>query len=171
MRYRLAIDNLGKTKQVTTMESVLKISRHANERRRNDKTDLQRSDEARGLHTRKHGEEYEKYLQRRNVEDVGNYRPICTLPALLDRAQPEDQGGFRLSYQTLDHLATHGLHEQKCREWGVKMWVATVDSLCGKRSKNAVSKHNTLAIRGSERDTLDRQRKRHIRDKEVNETR
>ena len=47
-------------------------------------------------------------LQKRgNVEEVGNYRPICTLPALdklfsttihnsffsrLDQAQPEDQG-------------------------------------------------------------------------------
>ena len=59
---------------------------------------------------------------RGNVEEVGSYRPICTLPALytlfstviynrvydrLDRAQLEDQGGFRRSYQTLDHLATY----------------------------------------------------------------
>ena len=76
-----------------------------------------------------------------NVEEVGDYRPICTLPALcklfstfiysrlysrLDQAQSEDQGGFRRSYQTLDHLATCRLLEQKCREWSIKMWVATV---------------------------------------------
>ena len=76
------------------------------------------------------------------MEEVGNYRPICTLPALyklfstiiynrpysrLDQAQSEDQGGFGRSYQTLDHLATYRLLEQKCREWCIKMWVATVD--------------------------------------------
>ena len=77
-----------------------------------------------------------------NVEDVGNYRPNCTLTALcklystivynrlysrLDQAQSEDQGGFRRSHQTLDHHATHRLLEQKCREWSIKMWVGTVD--------------------------------------------
>ena len=76
------------------------------------------------------------------MEKVGDYRPICTLPALyelfstniynrlhnrLDQAQSEDQGGFRRSYQTLDHLATCRLLEQKCRAWGMKMLVATVD--------------------------------------------
>ena len=57
-----------------------------------------------------------------NVEEDGNYRPICTLPALhklfstiiysrlcyrLDQAQSEDQGGFRRSYQTLELLAEY----------------------------------------------------------------
>ena len=85
---------------------------------------------------------YKSDLQKRNVEEVGIYRPICTLPALyklfstiiynrlyyrLDQAQSEDQGGCRPSYQALDHLATHRLLEQKCREWCIKMWVATVD--------------------------------------------
>ena len=75
------------------------------------------------------------------MEDVGNYRQICTLPALyklystiiynrlydrLDRAQSEDDGGFRRSYQTLDHLAKYRLLEQKCWEWSIQMWVATV---------------------------------------------
>ena len=35
--------------------------------------------------------------------------------------------GFRKSYQTTDHLATYRLIEQKCHEWRVKMWTATVD--------------------------------------------
>ena len=75
-------------------------------------------------------------------ERAENYRPICTLPTLykefstllcnrlyskLDRRQPPDQEGFRRSFQTLDHLATYRLLEQKSREWGVKMWIATVD--------------------------------------------
>ena len=77
-----------------------------------------------------------------DVENVSNYRPICSLPALyklfstilyrrlypmLDQKQAEDQAGFRKTYQTTDHLATHRLIEQKCHEWGIKMWTATVD--------------------------------------------
>ena len=77
-----------------------------------------------------------------DFEDVGNYRPICTLPALcklfstilysrlyprLDQKQAEDQAGFRSSYQTTDHLATYRMIEQKCHERGIKMWTATID--------------------------------------------
>ena len=69
--------------------------------------------------------------KKENLEEVCNYRPTCTLPALyklfsaiiynrlysrLDQAQIEDQGGSRRSYQTLDHLATYRLLEQKCCE-------------------------------------------------------
>ena len=88
---------------------------------RNDQTDLQRSVEVRGLHTRNMEKNtYKSDLQEKgNVEEVGNHRPICTLPALyklfsaiihnrlynrLDQAQSEDQGGFRRSYQTLEPL-------------------------------------------------------------------
>ena len=57
-----------------------------------------------------------------DVEDVSNYRPICSLPAMyklfstilygrlypmLDQSQAEDQAGFRKTYQTTDHLATY----------------------------------------------------------------
>ena len=77
-----------------------------------------------------------------DVEDVSNYRPICSLPAMyklfstilygrlypmLDQSQAEDQAGFRKTYQTTDHLATYRMLEQKCQEWGIKMWTATVD--------------------------------------------
>ena len=77
-----------------------------------------------------------------DVENVSNYRPICSLLALyklfstilygrlypmLDQKQAEDQSGFRKTYQTTDHLATYRLIEQKCHEWGIKMWTATVD--------------------------------------------
>ena len=92
----------------------------------------------------KHGEEYESKLSTKkgSEEDARNCRPICTLPALyklfsttlhnrlcsrLDSQQPEDQGGFRRSYQTLDHLITYRLIEQKSRECCVKMWLATID--------------------------------------------
>ena len=77
-----------------------------------------------------------------DVENVINYRPICSLPALYklfskilygrlypmrDQNQAEDPVGFRKMYQTTDHLATYRLIEQKCQEWGIKMWTATVD--------------------------------------------
>ena len=46
---------------------------------------------------------------------------------MLDQNHAEDQAGFRKSYQTKDHLATYRLIEQKCHEWRIKMWTATVD--------------------------------------------
>ena len=80
--------------------------------------------------------------KKSDVENVSNYRPICSLPALyklfstilygrfypvLDQRQAEDQAGFRKTYQTTDHLASCRLIEQKCHEWRIKMWTATVD--------------------------------------------
>ena len=77
-----------------------------------------------------------------DVEHVSNYRPICSLPALyklfstilygrlhpvLHKKQAEDHAGIRKSYQTTNHLATYRLIEQKCHEWGIKMWTSTVD--------------------------------------------
>ena len=77
-----------------------------------------------------------------DVEHVSDYRPICSLPAMyklfstilygrlypaLDQKQAEDQAGFRKSFQTTDHLATYRMIEQKCHEWRIKMWTATVD--------------------------------------------
>ena len=77
-----------------------------------------------------------------DVENVGNYRPICSLLALyklfstilyerlhprLDHKQAEDQAGFRSSYQTTDHLATYRMFERRCHEWCIKMWIATID--------------------------------------------
>ena len=77
-----------------------------------------------------------------DVEDVSNYRPTCSLPAMyklfstilygrlypmIDQNQAEDQAGFRKTYQPTDHLATYRMMEQKRHEWGIKMWTATVD--------------------------------------------
>ena len=74
-----------------------------------------------------------------DVENVSNYRPICSLLALyklfstilhgrfysmLDQKQAEDQAGFRKTYQTTDHLATYRLIEQKCMSG---------ESKCGQR--------------------------------------
>ena len=71
-------------------------------------------------------------VEKGDVENVGNYHPICTLPALyklfttilysrlyprLDQTQEEAQAGFRSTYQTTDHLATYRMIDQKCHEW------------------------------------------------------
>ena len=68
-----------------------------------------------------------------DVENVSNYRPICSLPALyklfstilygrlypvLDQKQAEDRAGFRKSYQTTDHLARRRSIEQKISRVG-----------------------------------------------------
>ena len=80
--------------------------------------------------------------KKRDVENDGNYRPVWSLPALyklfttilygrlyprLDQKRAEDQAGFRSTYQTTDHFATYRMIEQKCHEWGIKMWTATID--------------------------------------------
>ena len=77
-----------------------------------------------------------------DVENVGNYRPICSLPALyklfstilysrlyprLDQEQAEDQATYIRSYQTTDHLATYRMIDQICHGWRIKMWTATID--------------------------------------------
>ena len=75
---------------------------------------------------------------------------------VLDQKQAEDQAGFRKSYQTTDHLATYRMVEQKCHEWGIKMWTATIDftkafdsithtNQFGKHSNPAVSNTTTSA--------------------------
>ena len=66
-----------------------------------------------------------------DVENVSNYRPICSLPALyklfstilygrlypvLDQTRRRS-GWLQKTYQTTDHLATYRLIEQKCHEW------------------------------------------------------
>ena len=97
-----------------------------------------------------------------DVEDVLKYLPICSLFALyklfstilygilyprLDQIQAEDQAGFRSSCQTTNHLATYRLIEQKCHEWRIKMWTATVDftKAFDSISHNLFGRHSNLA--------------------------
>ena len=94
-------------------------------------------------------------FKKGDVEDVSNYRPICSLPSMyklfstilygrlypmLDQYQAEDQAGFRKTYQTTDHRATYRMLEQKCQEWGIKMWTATVDFM---KAFDSIS-HNSI---------------------------
>ena len=77
------------------------------------------------------------------------------LHSRFDQIQSEDQGGFRRSYQAIYHIAIYRMIEQKCHEWRVKMWVATIDFVKafdsinpnsnGTPSKPVVSNMNTWA--------------------------
>ena len=75
-------------------------------------------------------------------EDAGNYRPICGLPILyklfatvlyarlapeLHKVQPPDQAGFRPNHRCEDHLMVYRVLEQRCREWGVPLYISTID--------------------------------------------
>ena len=75
-------------------------------------------------------------------EDAGNYRPICGLPILyklfstvlyarlapsLHKVQPLDQAGFRPNHRCEDHLTLYRILEQRCREWGVPLFISTID--------------------------------------------
>ena len=75
-------------------------------------------------------------------EDPGNYRPICGLPVLyklfatvlyarlapcLHKIQPPDKAGFRPNHRCEDHLTVYRILEQRCREWGVSLFISTID--------------------------------------------
>ena len=75
-------------------------------------------------------------------EDAGNYRPVCGLPILyklfatvlyarlapgLHRIQLPDQAGFRPNHRCEDHLMMYRVLEQRCREWGVPLYISTID--------------------------------------------
>ena len=76
------------------------------------------------------------------TEDAGNCRPICSLPVLyklfatvlyarlapgLHRVQPPDQAGFRPNHRCDDHLVVYRVLEKRCREWGVPLYISTID--------------------------------------------
>ena len=81
-------------------------------------------------------------FKKGDVEDASNYRPICTLPApyklfatlsytrlcpRFDSRQPPNQGGFRRSHQTVDHLTVYRWLEQRCQEWRIPLCICTID--------------------------------------------
>ena len=72
----------------------------------------------------------------------GNYRPICIIPILyklfsrvicgriqerLLAEQCPDQAGFRAGYNCDDHLFATTLLAEKCNEFNVPLWTATLD--------------------------------------------
>eukprot|EP00973_Karenia_brevis_P008850 1198502-Karenia_brevis.AAC.1 len=45
----------------------------------------------------------------------------------LNDQQSFDQAGFRHGYSTDDHLYTISILQEKCHEWNIPLWCATVD--------------------------------------------
>ena len=87
-------------------------------------------------------EEPELESHKNETENNKEDRPICSLPAVcklfttvlygrlfprLDQIQSEDQARFRRTCQAMDHMTPYRMIEQRCHEWGFKIWVATND--------------------------------------------
>ena len=76
--------------------------------------------------------------KKRDVENVSNFRPICSLPALYKlfstilygrlytQCLTRNKQKIRLASENPIRQQTTFL-KQKCHEWGIKMWTATVD--------------------------------------------
>ena len=45
----------------------------------------------------------------------------------LHKIQPPDQAGFRPNHRCEDHLTVYRILEQRCREWGVPLYISTID--------------------------------------------
>ena len=86
--------------------------------------------------------ESRSFTKKGDREDAGNYRPMCSLPVLyklfatvlyarlapfLHRIQPPDQAGFRPDHRCDGHLVLYRLLEQRCLEWGVPLYISTID--------------------------------------------
>ena len=53
--------------------------------------------------------------------------PHYCATGFTDPCQPADQGGFKRSHQTVDHLMVNRMLEQRCREWSIPMFISTID--------------------------------------------
>ena len=72
----------------------------------------------------------------------------------LHQIQAEDQAEFRSSYQTTDHLATCRMIDQRCHQWGIKMWAATIDFTKAFESVTHTSIWDALKSCGIEHDYI-----------------
>ena len=120
-----------------------------------------------------------------------NVHSVSALQALFDvfvqsavcetRSCATRRPGWAQAIQTLDHLAGLKFAEQKCQEWGVKMWISTVDFMKAFDSTSHRSLWDALGhceiepqyvclfeetIRETEKICLDRQRERCVRNRE-----
>ena len=114
-------------------------------------------------------------------EDAGNLRPICSLPVLyklfatvlyarlahsLRKIQPPDQAGFRPNHRCDDHLIVYRILEQRCREWGVPLYISTIDFTKAFDRREATA----TALQPSGRYGFDGQRERRISDQKGDQT-
>ena len=83
-------------------------------------------------------------------------RQNCTAGYIQDltRNKQKIRLASEKSYQTTDHLATYRMIEQKCYEWGIKMWAATIDFTKAFDSITHKSIWNTLKSCNIEHDNI-----------------
>ena len=138
MQAPLIVSNVAN--QETAMESELKTSKDVTRSRRNGQIFNEVSQQKDCTPETWRKIRIKVIYMNCDVQDAGNYRTICTLPALfklfstlyirlyprLDQCQPADQGGFRLSHQ-MDHLMVYRMLEQRCREWVIPLYISTID--------------------------------------------
>ena len=88
----------------------------------------------------KYGDIFQKKWNRK---DIKNYRPICLLSNMfiklftqiittrlekkLGENQPREQAGFRSKYSTTDHIHAINQLKEKCCEYNIPLFVASVD--------------------------------------------
>ena len=141
-RYRQPSIDSNVESAVTATESELRTSKDATMRQRNDETDLQWSIEQRQPHSR----DVSKNTNQSDSQKKETCRMLlmsaqivlclpctnCCSPhycasGFTDLCQPADQGGFKRSHQTVDHLMVNRMLEQRCREWSIPMFISTID--------------------------------------------
>ena len=81
-------------------------------------------------------------FKKGDKQQPGNYRPICITPILyrlfskvllrrihatLEAAQSKDQAGFRSSFGCIDHIFALTMITEKANEFGLPLWIATID--------------------------------------------
>ena len=139
MRFKMPLTDSIKEKQKTAVEYEPSSSKTVVTTRKKNQDNLQRYCAEGWLHTKKLAKDPNTGRDR---GDAGNYRPICSLPVLyklfatllyarlapsLHRVQPPDQAGFRPNHRCDDHLMVYRILEQRCREWGVPLYISTID--------------------------------------------
>ena len=80
-----------------------------------------------------------KKVTERTLEITGKFvvYQFCTscslryfmldLPLICTEYSPPDQAGFRPKHRCEDHLMVYRVLEQRCREWGVPLYISTID--------------------------------------------
>ena len=138
MRSKMPSTSPKKEKQKTAVECELNSSKNCND-------DTKEKSETSSM------ESYEKKTSRRKVGARSEFKSStkkvtekmqaitghfaacqcyinCLPQYYIDhKIQPPDQGGLRPNHRTEDHLMVYRVLEQRCREWGVPLYISTID--------------------------------------------
>ena len=112
---------------------------------RNGETNLQRDSKAKWIYTRGMAKSEKKWYTNKvalKMSETTARSVLCQRCTICSRqyCTAEDQAGFRSSSQTTDHFATYRMIDQKCHEWGINMWTATIDFM---KAFDSIS-HNSI---------------------------